>query len=199
MPRKYEMKRRAERMRETRRRIAEAAVELHQTVGPARTTVSAIAEKAGVQRHTYYAHFPELKDLYQACTAHHLERNPLPDPSRWAEISGPEERLRRALSEVYAWYGYGGNEALLANVLRDTPLDPVLQENNVFLFRHWEAMQDTIADAFEASGERHEALLAAIAIALDLQTWRTLVRQQGLDDDRAIELMVGMVRCLMRT
>jgi AcrR family transcriptional regulator len=197
MPRKYEMKRRAERMRETRRRIAEAAVELHKSVGPARTTVSAIAEKAGVQRHTYYAHFPELKDLYQACTAHHLERNPLPDPSRWEQISGPEERLRRALSEVYAWYG--GNEALLTNVLRDTPLDPVLQENNLFLFRLWEAMRDTIADAFEASGERHEALLAAIALALELQTWRTLVRQQGLDEDRTIELMIGMVRCLMRT
>jgi AcrR family transcriptional regulator len=164
---------------------------------PARTTVSAIAEKAGVQRHTYYAHFPELKDLYQACTAHYLERNPLPDPSRWAEISDPEERLRRALSEVYAYYG--GNEAMLTNVLRDTPLDPVLQENNVLLFRHWEAMRDTIADAFEASGDRHEALLAAIALTLDLQTWRTLVRQHGLDDDRAVELMIGMVRCLMRT
>ena len=197
MARKYEMKRRAERMKETRRRIAQAAMELHQTVGPARTTVSAIAEKAGVQRHTYYAHFPELKDLYRACSAHHMERYPLPDPSRWAEISGPEERLRRALSEVYAWYG--GNEALLTNVLRDTPLDPVLQENNLFLFRLWEAMRDTIADAFEASGERHEALLAAIALALDLQTWRTLVRQQGLDEVRTIELMIGMVRCLMRT
>src|ERR687889_1493400 len=197
MARKYEMKRRAERQRETHRRITQAAVELHQTVGPARTTVSAIAEKAGVQRHTYYAHFPELKDLYQACTAHHMEQDPLPDPSRWAEISGPEERLRRALSEVYAYYG--GNEALLTNVLRDTPLDPVLQENNVFLFRHWEAMRDTIADAFEASGERREALLAAIALALDFQTWRTLVRQQELSQDRAVELMVGMVCCLMRT
>src|ERR687889_2576399 len=117
MPRKYEMKRRAERMRETRRRIAEAAVELHQTVGPARTTVSAIAEKAGVQRHTYYAHFPELKDLYRACTAHNLERNPMPDPYRWAEISGPEERLRVALSEVYAYYSR--QEAMISNVLRD--------------------------------------------------------------------------------
>src|ERR671911_830977 len=166
MARKYEMKRRAERMGETRRRIAEAAVELHRTVGPARTTVSAIAEKAGVQRHTYYAHFPELKDLYRACTAHHMERDPLPDPARWAEISGPEERLRGALSEVYAYYA--GNEAMLTNVLRDMPFDPVLQENNVLLFRHWEAMRDTIADAFEASGERHEALLGAIALALDL-------------------------------
>ena len=197
MPRKYEMKRRAERVQETRQRIAKAAMELHETVGPARTTVSAIAEKAGVQRHTYYAHFPELKDLYRACSAHHMERHPLPDPSRWAEISGPEERLRRALSEVYAYFG--DNEAMLTNVLRDTPLDPVLQENNIFFFRHWEAMRDTIADAFEASGARREALLAAIALALDFQTWRTLVRQQELSQDRAKELMVGMVCCLMRT
>jgi AcrR family transcriptional regulator len=197
MPRKYEMKRRAERMRETRRRITEATVELHQAVGPARTTVSAIAQKAGVQRHTYYAHFPETKDLYQACTAHYLERNPLPEPSRWEEIPGSEERLRVALSEVYRYYS--GNEAMLTNVLRDMPFDPVLQENNVLLFRHWEAMRDTIADAFEASGEQHEALLAAVALALELQTWRTLVGQQGLDDDRAVELMVGMVRCLMRS
>ena len=82
--------------------------------------MSAVAEKAGVQRHTYYAHFPELKDLYQACTAHNLERNPVPDPSRWAEISGPEERLRVALSEVYAYFSR--EEAMLSNVLRDTPL-----------------------------------------------------------------------------
>jgi len=172
-------------------------MELHETVGPVRTTVSAIAEKAGVQRHTYYAHFPELKDLYRACSAHRMERYPLPDPSHWAEISGPEERLTRALSEVYAYFG--DNEALLTNVLRDTPLDPVLQENNVFLFRLWEAMRDTIADAFEASGARREALLAAIALALDFQTWRTLVRQQELSQNRAVELMVGMVCCLMRT
>src|SRR4051794_4019103 len=110
MARKYEMKRRAERQRETHRRITEAAVELHQTVGPARTTVSAIAEKAGVQRHTYYAHFPELKDLYQACTAHNLEQNPLPEPPFWAEIADPRERLKAALSEVYAFYA--GNEAM---------------------------------------------------------------------------------------
>jgi AcrR family transcriptional regulator len=197
MPRKYEMKRRAERMQETRRRIAEAAVELHQTVGPARTTVSAIAEKAGVQRHTYYAHFPELKDLYRACTAHNLERNPMPDPSRWAEISGPEERLRVALSEVYAYYSR--QEAMISNVLRDTALDPVLQETMVPIYQYWETVRDVIADAFEASGEQRAALLGAIALAQDFQTWHTLVRQQELSQDRAVELMVGMVRCLMRT
>ena len=191
------MKRRAERMEETRRRITEAAVELHGTIGPARTTVSAIAEKAGVQRHTYYAHFPELKDLYRACTAHNLERNPMPDPYRWAEISGPEERLRVALSEVYAYYSR--QEAMISNVLRDTALDPVLQETMVPIYQYWETVRDVIADAFEASGEQRAALLGAIALAQDFQTWHTLVRQQELSQDRAVELMVGMVRCLMRT
>src|SRR5919206_2678480 len=193
MPRKYEMKRRAERMQETRRRIAEAAMELHQTVGPARTTVSAIAEKAGVQRHTYYAHFPELKDLYQACTAHYLEQNPLPEPPFWADVADAEERLRVALSEVYAYYSR--NEAMLANVLRDAPQDPVAQENMVSFYQYWEAMRDALADAFGASGERREALLGAVALALDFQTWRTLVRGQQLSQDQAVELMVGMVRC----
>ena len=191
------MKRRAERIQETRRRITEAAVELHQTVGPARTTVSAIAEKAGVQRHTYYAHFPELKDLYQACMGHYVERNPVPEPSSWADIADAEERLRVALSEVYAYYS--GNEAMVSNVLRDAALDPIVQETMVSFDQYWETVRDVIAEAFEASGERHEELLGAIALAQDFQTWRTLVRQQELSQDRAVELMVGMVRCLMRT
>jgi AcrR family transcriptional regulator len=197
MARKYEMKRRAERQKETHRRITEAAVELHQTVGPARTTVSAIAEKAGVQRHTYYAHFPELKDLYQACMGHYLERNPVPEPSSWADVADAEERLSVALSEVYAYYS--GNEAMVSNVLRDAALDPIAQETMVSFYQYWETVRDVIADAFEASGERHAALLGAIALAQDFQTWRTLVRQQELSQDRAVELMVGMVRCLMRT
>jgi AcrR family transcriptional regulator len=197
MPRKYEMKRRAERMEETRRRITEAAVELHETVGPARTTVSAVAEKAGVQRHTYYAHFPEMEDLYRACTAHYMERHPLPDPSAWVEIPDAEERMRRALSEVYAYYFE--TEAMMSNVLRDGQLDPRGQESMAMLYQHWGRMRDTIAEAFEASGERREELLAAIALALDFQTWRTLARQQGLGQDRAVGLMVGTARCLMRS
>ena len=191
------MKRRAERIQETRRRITEAAVELHQTIGPARTTVSAVAEKAGVQRHTYYAHFPELKDLYQACTAHYSEQNPLPEPPFWADVADAEERLRVALSEVYAYYA--GNEAMLSNVLRDAPLNPVAQETMASFYQYWEAMRDALAEAFGASGERYEALLAAIALALDFQTWHTLVRQQELNQDRAVGLMVGMVCCVMST
>lgn len=197
MARKYEMKRRAERIQETRRRITEAAVELHETVGPARTTVSAVAEKAGVQRHTYYAHFPEIEDLYRACTAHYVERHPLPDPSPWAEIADAEGRMGRALSEVYAYYS--DTEAMMSNVLRDGQLDPRGQESMAMLYQHWGRMRDTIADAFGTGEEHREDLLGAVTLALDFQTWRTLVRQQGLDQDRAAALMVGMVRCLIRS
>jgi AcrR family transcriptional regulator len=197
MARKYEMKRRAERIQETRRRITEAAVELHETVGPARTTVSAVAEKAGVQRHTYYAHFPEMEDLYRACTAHYVERHPLPDPSPWAEIADAEGRMGRALSEVYAYYS--DTEAMMSNVLRDGQLDPRGQESMAMLYQHWGRMRDTIADAFGTGEEYREDLLAAVTLALDFQTWRTLVRGQGLDVERAVGLMVGMVRCLVRT
>jgi hypothetical protein len=138
-----------------------------------------------------------LKDLYQACMAHYLEQNPLPEPPFWADIADAEERLRVALSEVYAYYG--GNEPMLANVLHDAPLDLVAQENMVSFYQYWDAMRDALAGAFGASGERHEALLGAVALALDFQTWCTLVRQQGLDQDRAVELMIGMARCLMST
>ena len=106
----------------------------------------------------------------------------------------PHVSLRVALCEIYAYYSR--NEAMLANVLRDAPLDPVAQETMVSFYQYWETVRDAIADAVGASGEHREALLAAIALALDFQTWRTLVRQQGLDDDRAVGLMVGMVRCL---
>ena len=94
MARKYVMKRRAERQKETHQRIVDATVELHRTIGPLRTTISAIAEKAGVQRHTYYAHFPKLKDLYTACTSHYVVEHPLPEHSSWAEVADHEERLR---------------------------------------------------------------------------------------------------------
>ena len=196
MARKYEMKRRAQHQKETRRRITEAAVELHQTIGPARTSISAIAEKAGVQRHTFYAHFPEEIDLHRACAGHYMAQNPPPAPESWAEISDPEERLRSALTEVYAYYDR--TEAMFANVLRDAQVHPLVAEVAAPVLRYWERMRDALADGWEASDERREVLLAAIGLALDFQTWRTLARQQGLTDERAVELAVRMVRCSVR-
>ena len=94
MARKYELKARAERQEETRRRIVEAAIDLHRTLGPAHTSFSAIAERAGVQRHTLYRHFPDERAMGLACSGLYSERNPLPDPAPWWQIEDPEARLR---------------------------------------------------------------------------------------------------------
>ena len=115
--RKYELKKRADEMAETRRRITEAAVELHGTVGPARTTLSAVAERAGVQRHTVYRHFPSDAELFAACSTHYNTANPWPDVGSWRAISDPRQRLRRALDELYAYYER--TEPMFSNILRD--------------------------------------------------------------------------------
>src|SRR5215212_8188895 len=104
MGRTYTLKRRAEQQAETRRRIVEAAVELHGSVGPAQTTFSMVAERAGVQRHTLYAHFPDERSLHQACSALFFERDPLPDAEPWRAITDPSERLRVGLRAIYDWY-----------------------------------------------------------------------------------------------
>src|SRR5581483_5501222 len=102
--RKYELRRRAERQAETRQRIVEATVALHTTVGPAHTTIAAIAERAGVERPTFYRHFPTLPALLSACSAHGWATNPPPDPEPWLDIGDPEARLREALMQLYAYY-----------------------------------------------------------------------------------------------
>ncbi len=190
---RYKLKQRALHQQETRRRITEAAVELHGSVGPARTSISAIAERAGVQRSTVYSHFPDERALFAACSGHFAAANPLPDPALWTSILHPEERLRVALAEVYAYHRR--TEPMMANVIRDAPLKPVLREVAEPRLRHWEKARDTLADGWGARGKRREVLLCALGHALDFQTWRSLVRQQGLSDEQAIELMVGMVCC----
>ena len=102
--RKYELKKRAEQMGETRLRITEAAIDLHGSVGPSRTTMSAVAERAGVERRTLYRHFPNESDLFEACSTHYFAANPWPDLGGWRAVRDPEERLERALDELYAYY-----------------------------------------------------------------------------------------------
>lgn len=196
MRRKYDMKRRAERQEETRRRIVEATVELHQSVGMTRTTISAIAEKAGVQRLTVYRHFPDERALFTACTAHWSAANPPPDPGSWTQLADPEEGLRMALSEVYAYHRQ--TEPMMANVVREAPVHPLTREMSEPYFQLFERMRYVLATGWGAEDdERLASLLAVLGHALDFSTWRSLVRQQGLSDERAVELMVGMVRCLM--
>jgi AcrR family transcriptional regulator len=193
MTRKYTQRRRAEATEETRQRIIEAAVSLHTTIGPAATTVSSIAERAGVERVTVYRHFPDERALFTACSTHGWRTYPPPSHQHWARISDPEERLRRALSELYAYYARVGDAFL--TIIHDHPRVPVLAGLNAPYFALWTTMRDTLARGWNRRGRRRRLLLAALDHALDLKTWQSLVRERGLSDSEAIELLVGLVRC----
>ena len=122
--RKYQQKRRAEQQAETRQRIVEAMVALHREVGPARTTISAIAERAGVERLTVYRHFPNERSMFEACTSHYATEVPGPDPAAWAGIVEPADRLRAALLAFYDYYRRA--EDVLTHAARDLPQLPTL-------------------------------------------------------------------------
>jgi len=190
--RKYRLKKRAAEMAETRRRIAAAAVDLHGTVGPARTTLSAVAERAGVQRHTVHRHFPTEAELFEACSAHFVTANPWPDPAPWRAISDPRQRLAQALDEVYAYYER--TEAMLSNVLRDVELVDALRPTVVpfegFLA---EAAAEILAAGWPARGRRRRVLAAAVRHALDFHTWRSLAANNGIPRTETVELVTALV------
>ena len=196
---KYELKKRAERQEETRLRITRATLELHESVGPALTTRSAIAERAGVSRHTVYAHFPDDLSLGLACSTLGLTENPLPDIGPWEEIADPERRLRTALGELYGYFRR--REGLWANIQRDHDFPqrkdhPDVREIMRPIVEHWAKMHRVLAEGWETQEDRAPSLVfGTIGVALDFQSWRTMVRKQGMSDEQAVEVMVGMVRC----
>jgi len=182
--RPYRLRRRAERQAATRARIVEAAVDMHTSLGPAATSISAIAERAGVQRHTVYAHFPDDAALFTACTSHWRVLHPFPDPAAWTNSSDPHRRLRRALQEIYAWYAEVEDDFVLFT--RDSHVFPSF----------WAAGQaqfSQIADELAHGFPRRKAVRAAIGHALAFETWRSLVRGQGLSISATVALMVGLV------
>ena len=186
MKRKYELKERARRQAETRQRIVAATVGLHTSVGPARTTVSAIAQRAGVERHTVYAHFRDEATLFRACSAHWQSRHPRPDVQQWLELDVPEQRLRGVLSDVYAWFE--DVESDLDVLLRDPPVVP----------EHAEAMAETasvtseLADDLARGWPRRKTVRAVIGHSLEFETWRSLVRRQGLSRKQAVDAMLQL-------
>jgi AcrR family transcriptional regulator len=192
--RKYEQKVRAEHQEETRRRIAAATAELHQELGPAKTTIKAIAERAGVERLTVYRHFPEERELLQACNDHFLTLHPPPDPTPWLVIADPQQRLRAALTTIYA--RHRDTEAMTANVLRDLPAMPALADLMSEVPKFYAYIQAVLAIGWPAPPDRQPLLHAAIGHALDFETWRSLARRQSLTDEQAIEVMITLVRSL---
>ncbi len=192
--RKYELKQRAAEMAETRRRITEAAVDLHGTVGPARTTLSAVAERAGVQRHTVYRHFPSEAELFRACSTHWLTANPVPDVDAWRAIERPQDRLAHALDELYAYYERA--EPMLANVLRDLDLVDALQPTIAPLQDFLAEGTATLTAGWNSRPRRRRLLRAAVRHVLDFHTWRSLTADAQLTRADAVELAAAFVQAV---
>jgi AcrR family transcriptional regulator len=185
-PRPYTKTRRAELEQQTRERITEAAVELHGSLGPAQTTISAIAQRADVQRATVYRHFPDEQSLFAACSAHWRAQNEPPDVAAWAAIRDPADRLAVALSELYAWYAR--THQMLELLTRDLPLVPALQ-TQFRLPGYLDAAVDVLLAGRPERGAARRRARAALGHAVAFETWLSLVRQQGLTSAEAIRLM----------
>lgn len=179
--RPYRMKHRAEQQAATRRRIVEAAVELHTTRGPAKTSVSAVAARAGVQRHTVYAHFPDADSLFRACTLHWREAHPF--PAEIPELDDPLERLRLALRAVYDWYE--SVEEAFALFVRDSEVFPTFWQERL-------AALDSFAARLASPLGRSRTVKARVAHAIEFETWRSL-RRHGLSQAQAVAAMVELV------
>lgn len=187
------MTRRAEQVGETRQRIVDAAVHLHGTVGPAATSIAAIADRAGVTRLTVYRHFPDDTALFTACSQDWLARHPLPRPDQWARITDPAERLRAGLADLYRFYRAGAR--MLALVHRDIDAVPApIREAR----QAGEGQQaDVLASAFADSGRRERRMRRALAAhAAAFTTWRSLCEEQGLTDEEAVAAMTALVTAL---
>jgi len=189
--RPYRMKKRAELEEQTRTRITESAVALHERLGPARTSISAIAEHAGVRRSTVYRHFPDEDTLFAACSSHWRAANPPPDPGPWTEIEDPAERLRAALGALYAFYGR--TEDMYTSLLRDEPLVPAVQERLADFYGYLQAIQDILMAGRGLRGRAARRTRAAIGHALAFSTWRSLRREQELSEADAVALMRALV------
>jgi AcrR family transcriptional regulator len=189
--RQYTMRRRAELEEQTRRRITESAVELHEELGPAQTSISAIADRAGVQRSTVYRHFPDEDALFAACSAHWRAENPPPDPAAWLSIADVDQRTRVAIRSLYAFYDR--TEAMYTSLLRDELLVPAVAKRLRDFYGYLGSIQDGLAAGRGLRGRRARHTRAAIGHALAFPTWRSLTRDEGLSNEEAAELMARFV------
>ena len=188
--RKYELKKRAEEMAETHLRITEAAIELHATVGPSRTTMSAVAKRAGVERRTLYRHFPTEADLFAACSTHYFAANPWPDLADWRGIGDPQQRLERALDELYAYYER--TEPMFSKVLRDAELVDSARDAVAPLQAYLEDAAEILMVGRRLRGRRRQLLGGALRHALAFSTWRSL-STNGIERSEAVRLITALV------
>src|SRR4051812_16590099 len=189
--RTYRKTHRADLEEQTRLRITESAVALHEEVGPARTSVSAVAERAGVRRSTVYRHFPDDEALFAACSSHWRAANPPPDPGTWAGIADPVERTAAALGTLYAFYRQ--TEAMYTSLLRDEALVPIIHRRLGDFYGYLRMIEDGLMAGRGLRGRAARRTRAALGHALAFPTWRSLAVEQGLDDREAVALMSALV------
>jgi AcrR family transcriptional regulator len=185
--RRYRMGKRREDVEETRQRIVDAAVELHGSVGPAQTSISAIAELAGVQRSTLYRHFADEVAVFGACSSQWFEDHPWPAASPWEAVADPVERLGVALRELYEYYDV--NRAMLGNVHRDIAAMPPFVEE--LMRAQVSATHEALMAPWRADADR-EQLGPALWLAIDFRAWQSL-DEAGLTAEAAAELMTSLV------
>jgi AcrR family transcriptional regulator len=184
------MRRRAESQQQTRRRITESAVALHGTLGPSRTSMSAVAAHAGVRRSTLYRHFADEAALFDACSAHWSAANPPPDIEAWGLITDPNERLLAALQELYAYYG--DTEGMFENVLRDEPTMSLVREHLAGFRGYLEQARETLMAGRGVRGAARRRTQAALGHALAFSTWKSLTREEDASVADAIALMCDL-------
>jgi AcrR family transcriptional regulator len=189
--RSYRMTRRAEQEEKTRVRITESAVELHGTIGPARTSISALAAYAGVRRSTVYRHFPDEAALFTACSSLWLAANPLPDVGQWVNVQDVDQRLRQGLQELYAYYRR--TEHMMTNVLRDEAAVPILTRMLTGYRQYLSAAREVLMKGRNLGRPTSRRVGAVIGHALGFQTWHSLAIEQGLDDEEIATLMKSLV------
>jgi AcrR family transcriptional regulator len=183
------MRKRADDVADTRHRIVEAAAHLHGTIGPAATTISAIADEAGVTRLTVYRHFPDASTIFSACSQHWTAGQLLPDRAAWGQITDPAQRVHAGLADLYRFYRAA--EPMLTNVHRDADVLPAsLRDQNT---AEDARRRDTLLRAFAVSGAHRRRLRGALGHATSFPTWRSLCIEQGLSDRDAVSMMTTFV------
>lgn len=180
------MRKRAEQVERTRLQITEAAVRLHTTIGPAKTTISAVAEEADVTRVTVYRHFPDEDSLFLACRSHWAQLHPGPDPSEWLGIDGLEARARHALAELYAFYR--SNHEDLHPIFRD--FDTMPEATQTLMMEERDAMRTALVKGSRLRGGRRRLLAAVAGHLTSFWTWWSLAIDSELDDSEIVDLGV---------
>ncbi len=187
--RKLKLRARALRQSETRDRITQAAVELHQQHGPLQTTITEIAQRAGVERLTVYRHFPDEASLHEACQQHFFTAHPLPNLERWREISSVPVRLESGLRELYEYWEE--TQSMFSSVLRDHEVDP--ERSGAGAVNFMSRAKEALLFGQDLSGSRGQVIAATVGHAVNFYTWRSLVRDQGLSNAAAVSMMCKLV------